>query len=169
MPTPWLGEPCVPCPVVTFCHVQTQSSNGWENTLPGLLPSFQSKGLTRIVRMHLGARRDHTEGWFLQQAPAEIASFSSYGPRSFILQLATPSEQPGYSAELKHTPPSAAAASHILQQFGGPGFNAESWTCRWRKYGKDKHIKNWTRNPYPKEGKMREDRFPLQTRLEGEP
>lgn len=84
------------------CHVQTQNTNDWENALPGLLPSFQSKALTGILHVHPGAWQAHSEGWFFQQAPAAIASLCSCHLQSSSLQLATPTEKRGYSAELTH-------------------------------------------------------------------
>lgn len=57
VPTPQLGELCGLCLVLSFCHVQTQSSYGWGNTLPELLPSFHSKGLTGIVHVPVKSGR----------------------------------------------------------------------------------------------------------------
>lgn len=115
MPSPHLGEPCVLCPVLTFCHVQTQSTSGWENTLPGLLPSFQSRGLTGTVHVHPGVWQNHSEGWFLQQAPAAVTSFSSFCPWCSSLQ----SWQRNLGTQQSwNTPLSAAAASLIPRRPG---------------------------------------------------
>lgn len=107
----------------------------WLRKYSARTPAFISKQRADWGSAHASeVRQDHSEGWFFQQAPASIVSFSTYCPWSTSLQLATPTEKSGYSAELKHTPPSAAAAPHIFQQSGGL-LDSEAWTCRLDRRG----------------------------------
>lgn len=105
--------------------------------------------------MHLGTWQDHSMGCFLQQPPAALPP----SPQLTILQLQTETsaEKFGCWAKLKHTPLSATAASHALQKSNEMECKTESWTCRWRKYIREKHVKGWIRNLYPKQDKMQED------------
>lgn len=168
MPTPQLGERCVLCLVLAPVMSKHRTPMTEKMLCQGSCLHFRAKhwlGYCMCTQElgRLTARADSSSR-HLQQLPRSAAV--TCNPPACSSQ---PQQRNVDTQQSWHTSLPSAAASHLLHQFSGLPVKAESWTCRWRKYFQDKHVKNRIWNLCPKQGKVWEDRFPFQARLEGEP
>lgn len=161
-PVSWVF--CVSCPSHSkvnlvpsshFCHVQTQR---WlRKPLARTLISKQRTDWDSVWAP--GNPTGSQCGLFPPAATCSNRLLLQPQPTVLHLQLETSAEKSGYSAELKHTPLSATAASHVLQKSSELRLKAESWTCRWRKHIQDKCVKSWIRNYIPNKIKCEKTDF----------